>query len=222
MKLSLERNDLAGYVRRQIENVFPDGADLPDLARLIETTLERVEHCFSRIGIKGFQEAGQARFNHRHTDQYALFLYYLSNSAFRAADGAHPVAEKAYALNKALHAVDAFYEVALPDIMLFSHPVGTVLGRGEYRDYFCCYHGCTVGANLDDDYPVIGRGVVMYGGSKIIGDTQIGNNTFIANGAVLIDEGALAPNSVLYGTRPHVGVAGTERDVIRDIFRTGD
>jgi len=218
MKLSLERTELVGYVRKQFENIFPDGSDLSDLGRFVDTALERVGHCFSRIHIKGFQEAGQTRFNHRHTDQYALFLYYLSNSAYRTADGAHPIAEKAYALNKALHAIDAFYEVALPDIMLFSHPVGTVLGRANYSDYFCCYHGCTVGANLENDYPSIGRGVVMYGGSKVIGDTQIGDNTFISNGTILIDQRSLAPSSVIFGVRPNIGTASTKRDVIHDIF----
>lgn len=220
MKISLERHDLVGYVRRQIENIFPDGADISDLGRFVDIAMERVELCFSRIHVKSFQNAGQTHFNHRHTDQYALFLYYLSNSAFRAA-GTHPIAEKAYALNKALHAIDAFYEVELPEIMLFSHPVGTVLGRAKYGDYFCCYHGCTVGANLNGDYPSIGRGVVMYGGSKIIGDTQIGDNTFIANGAVLIDQRKLAANSVVFGTRPNVGIASTKRDVVRDIFSAG-
>ena len=64
-----------------------------------------------------------------------------------------------------MHAVDAFYEVQLPDVFAVQHPVGTVLGRANYSDYFICYHNCTVGANLDNDYPSFGRGIVMYGGA---------------------------------------------------------
>src|SRR5450631_1592411 len=103
--LSLKPADLALYARKQFENLFPDGTDLGDLPKFVDLALGRVEHCFSRVRLKGFFDAGQPRFSHRHCDQYAIFLYYLANSAFREKPG-HPIADKAYALNKALHALD--------------------------------------------------------------------------------------------------------------------
>ena len=217
MQTSLPRSDLAFYVGRQLERTFPDGGDLGDLPRFVDLALDRVEHCFSRVRLKGFFADGQARFSHLHTDQYAVFLYYLSNSVFREQPG-HPIADKAYALNKALHAVDAFYEVMLPDVFAFQHPVGTVLGRAVYSDYFICYHNCTVGANLDDVYPTFDSGVVMYGGSRVIGQTAVGRNTFVSTGAIIIDGGTLESDSVLYGIYPKAGRSRTERNVVRDIF----
>lgn len=221
MKLSLGSSDLAAYVRRQFENLFPDSAGLGDLPRLVALALDRLEYCFERCGSKGFSNQEGAVFSHRHTDQYAIFLYYLSNSAFT--DGsAHPIAEKAYALNKALHAFDAYYEVSLPKVFAVQHPVGTVLGRAKYDDYFLCYQNCTVGANLDGESPAFGRGVVMYGGSRVIGRTSVGDNTFVATGTIVIDGGVCPGDSVLYGTRPNVRTSPTERQVIRDIFRFGE
>ena len=217
MQLSLNKADLAQYVRKQFENAFPDGADLGELPKFVELALGRVEHCFSRVRLKGFFADGQARFSHWHCDQYAIFLYYLANTAFREKPG-HPIADKAYALNKALHALDAFYEVELPDVFAVQHPVGTVLGRASYSDYFICYHNCTVGANLDNDYPSFGRGIVMYGGSRVIGKTAVGDNTFVSTGAIVIDGGVLEPNSVLHGIYPKAGRSRTERNVVRDIF----
>jgi serine O-acetyltransferase len=217
VQLSLKQTDLALYVRKQFENLFPDGADLGDLPKFVDLALGRVEHCFSRVRLKGFFADGQARFSHWHCDQYAIFLYYLANSAFREKPG-HPIADKAYALNKALHALDAFYEVELPDIFAVQHPVGTVLGRASYSDFFICYHNCTVGANLDDDYPSFGRGVVMYGGSRVIGKTSVGDNSFVSTGAIVIDGGALAPNSVLHGISPNACRSQTQRNVVHDIF----
>ncbi len=217
MRLSLARTDLALYVRKQFENLFPDGADLGDLQKLVDLALGRIEHCFSRVRLKGFFANGEARFSHWHSDQYAIFLYYLANSAFRERPG-HPIADKAYALNKALHALDAFYEVELPEIFAVQHPVGTVLGRATYSDYFICYHNCTVGANLDNDYPAFGRGVVMYGGSRVIGKTAVGDNSFVSTGAIVIDGGACEPDSVLHGTYPNARRSRTERNVVRDIF----
>jgi len=217
VQLSLSRTELAAYVRKQFENLFPDGADLADLPPLVNLALGRVEHCFSRVRLKGYFANGQPRFSHLHCDQYAVFLYYLANSAFREKPG-HPIADKAYALNKALHALDAYYEVQLPDVFAVQHPVGTVLGRATYSDYFLCYHNCTVGANLGNDYPSFGRGIVMYGGSRVIGKTSVGGNTFVSTGAIVIDGGALEPNSVLHGIYPDAGRSRTERDVVRDIF----
>ncbi len=217
MHLSLSRNDLALYVQKQFENLFPDGANLSDLPKFVALALGRIEHCFSRVRLKGFFANGQARFSHGHSDQYAIFLYYLANSAFREQPG-HPIADKAYALNKALHALDAFYEVELPDVFVLQHPVGTVLGRATYSDFFICYHNCTVGANLDNDYPSFGRGIVMYGGSRVIGKTAVGDNTFVSTGAIVIDGGKLEPDSVLHGLYPETARSRTQRNVIRDIF----
>ena len=42
MQLSLSRIDLAAYVRKQFENLFPDGADLGDLPGLVDLALGRV------------------------------------------------------------------------------------------------------------------------------------------------------------------------------------
>jgi serine O-acetyltransferase len=217
VQISLARTDLALYVRKQFENLFPDGTNLGDLPKLVELALGRVEHCFSRVRLKGFFADGEARFSHWHSDQYAIFLYYLANSAFREKPG-HPIADKAYALNKALHALDAFYEVELPDVFAVQHPVGTVLGRATYSDYFICYHNCTVGANLDDDYPAFGRGVVMYGGSRVIGKTVVGDNSFVSTGAIVVDGGKYGPDSVLHGVHPNARRSAATRNVIRDIF----
>ncbi|QPF82950.1 serine acetyltransferase [Bradyrhizobium genosp. L] len=217
MQLSLGRNELVLYVQKQFENLFPDGADLGDLPGFIDKALGRVEHCFSRVRLKGFSANGEAWFSHRHSDQYAIFLYYLANTAFREKPG-HPIADKAYALNKALHGLDAFYEVELPDVFAVQHPVGTVLGRASYADYFLCYHNCTVGANLDNDYPSFGRGVVMYGGGRVIGKTAVGDNSFVSTGAIIIDGGVLAADSVLHGIYPNARRSPTSRNVMRGIF----
>jgi serine O-acetyltransferase len=217
VQISLARTDLALYVRKQFENLFPDGTNLGDLPKLVDLALGRIEHCFSRVRLKGFFSDGEARFSHWHSDQYAIFLYYLANSAFREKPG-HPIADKAYALNKALHALDAFYEVELPDVFAVQHPVGTVLGRATYSDYFICYHNCTVGANLDDDYPAFGRGVVMYGGSRVIGKTVVGDNSFVSTGAIVVDGGKYGPDSVLHGVHPNARRSAATRNVIRDIF----
>lgn len=217
MKLSLPTADLAAYLARQVSNFFPDreiGGG--DYRPHVDSALQRVEHCFSAIRNKYFPGRSETYFNHRHTDQYAMFLYYVSNSVHR--DGGEvELAEKAYALNKALHGLDAFYEVELPAVFGFQHPVGTVLGRARYSDYFFVYQRCSTGAK-DGVYPEIGEGVVMYGGSSIIGKCTIGRNVLLSAGALVMSED-VPDNSVVFGQSPTLTVKPTQRNVFSDFFQ---
>ena len=61
MQLSLSRTELALYVRKQFEHLFPDTADLVDLPHLVDVALGRLEHCFSRIRLKGYFGNGEPR-----------------------------------------------------------------------------------------------------------------------------------------------------------------
>jgi serine O-acetyltransferase len=97
----------------------------------VPQALERLEHCFTKVNNKYFFDGDRAVFSHLHGDQYCMWLYFLANQLFR--DGGEPeVCSKLFLLNKSLNACDLFYEVALPDIFLVVHPLGTVLGRGAY------------------------------------------------------------------------------------------
>jgi serine O-acetyltransferase len=52
----------------------------------------------------------------------------------------------------------------------------------------------------------------------VIGKTAVGDNTFVSTGAIIIDGGALAADSVLHGIYPKAARSPTSRNVRRDIF----
>ena len=184
---SLDTSTLTKYVVQQLNNVLPDSTvDSNILLPFVKRAMERVEHCFSKIKNKYYFD-GNVLFNHLNTDQYSAFLYYLSNTIWQV-EKDNTLAGKVYCLNKALHCLDAFYEVDLPDIFRFIHPVGTVLGRGKYSDYFLAYQRVTVGGNMQLEYPVLGKGVIMYGGSAVIGKCNIGDGCLLAFGTVVKDQ----------------------------------
>lgn len=106
-------------------------------------------------------------------------------------------AEKIYYLNKILHSIDLFYEVELPSIFFFDHPLGSVMGRAKYSDYFSFLQGCTVGNNKGK-YPIIGRNVSMLSNSKILGDCHIGNNVILSANSYVIDTD-IPDNSIVFG-----------------------
>jgi serine O-acetyltransferase len=218
LTLSLSAEQLTDYVVRQLEAVIPDGVSIarPGVLPHVVETLDRLEYCFSRINGKYFCEDGRATFDHLHTDQYAMFLYLLSNQVHRA-DGDRRLASKLYALNKALHALDVYFEVELPDVFAFQHPVGSVLGRGTYGNYFFVYQRCSIGANLEGEYPTLGEGVVMFGGSAVIGASTVAPNSWLSVGAVVMDAD-VPPNSVVFGHAPHLTCKPTGRNVVRDMF----
>jgi serine O-acetyltransferase len=212
----LATDALGGYVARQLNAFFPDGDETGAVRAVLPDALGRMEHCMVHVRMKGWWSDTGPRFNHLHTDQYAVFLYYLANTAHRRGEGS--LAAKAYALNKALHAIDAFYEVELPAVFALVHPVGTVLGRATYGDYFCAYQNVTVGSDLDDVHPTLGRGVVLYGGSRVIGAARIGDNCLIGAGCSILGD-SVADNHIAVGAHPALTTKPTKRDVIREIFR---
>lgn len=198
MILSLNKSLLAEYVRSQIDNFFPDGIQSNEVGYHMDEVLDRVRYCFSAIHDKYFKKKSQTCFNHLNTDQYAIFLYYLSNTLYK--NDINPVlCEKIFYLNKVLHGLDVFYTVELPDIFVVNHPMGTVLGGAKYSNYFFIYQNCTIGSNHEVDYPVIGEYVAVYKGASILGKCNIGNNCKISADSLIIDRD-LEDNSIYIGT----------------------
>lgn len=215
--MTLSRDALADYVARQISTFFPDrDVRATDFASHHKHTLERVEHCFKHIRYKYFFEAGEARFDHCNTDQYAMYLYYLSNSIHRF-EGDPALSSKIFALNKALHGLDVYYEVALPDIFAWQHPVGTVLGRAQYADYFYVFQRCTVGGNVELQYPTFEPNVVMYGDAAVIGKAHVGTNTWMSIGTKVLNQ-EVGGDKVVFGHSPHITQKPARRSVYREFF----
>lgn len=200
--------------------VDADGAGFP---AAVAAAARRYAQCAAHIRIKYFSEGGRPVFNHMNTDQYAMFLYFLANGLYRAGDEAG--AEKFYALNKALHALDVFYAVELPDIFLFSHAVGTVLGRGRFDNYFAVYQNCTVGDSSGEYppaglYPSFGEGVVLYKGAMVCGDCRIGRNVHVSAHSLIRNE-TVADDSIIYGQTPSLTVKKAHMDVKAALFGHG-
>ena len=217
LHVSITVPELVSMVSAQLVGMFPDlRISGIDLHRYVDIALQRLEYCFARVRLKYFADEKGPRFDHRNTDHYAMFCYFLSNTVFRANGDPH-LAARVYAMNKALHAIDAYYEVELPSVFAFQHPVGTVLGRATYSDYFLVYQRCSVGSSIDHDYPVIGPGVVMFGGSAIIGNSNVAGNCLFAVNAVAMDS-EVPESSIVFGQSPSLTIKPSRRNVIRDVF----
>jgi len=141
-----------------------------------------------------------------------MFLYWIANEAYK--NQFINLAEKAFFLNKALHGVDAFYSIKLPDVFLFVHPIGTILGNASYSNYLVVYQNVTVGSDINGIYPQFGQANVLYSKSSVIGSCVLGNNVGVGANAFYVGVGANAflrnsqipDNSIAVGLYPEVKI----------------
>jgi serine O-acetyltransferase len=207
--------ELTAYVGRLIANVVPDGIDDSPALASVETALARLERCFAGIKRKYYTVEGSARFDHLNGDHLATFLYLLSNTVWTES-GNVQTAAKLFAANKALHGLDLFYSVRMPEIFMLAHPVGTVLGNAEYQDELLVTQGCTVGSE-HGIYPRFGKGIELLANSTVIGDTEVGDDVvFGANAFVL--NARIPSHSIVVGQHPNHRILPNPKPVHERLF----
>lgn len=133
--------------------------------------------------------------------------------------GVNECADMVYYLNKIMHSVDWYHQIELPIHFLAEHPMGCVLGRAKYGDYFFVYQGTTVGGNRKNGklyYPQIGNNVIMYANSSVIGDSIIGNNVVISAEATIINQ-IVPNNSIVFGKSPNLIIKTKDVDHIKSM-----
>ncbi len=209
MKMHLSSEALSNLIRKQLTSllVFDEKHDAPFLEQALPKALRRSEHCFSHCRNKYYRKDGEVYFSPFHSGQYGIFLYYLSH-AIGNIEGAGDLADRLYYLNKIMNSVDMYHAVKLPDIFDLDHPLGSVMGRAMYSDYFMFTQHCTVGNNKGV-YPQFGENVILLSGSKVLGDCLIGSNVILASNTFVIDEN-IPDNSIVFGSSPHLIIKNRE------------
>lgn len=199
-RTTLATPELTGYVGRLLATHLPDGVEPGyPLEPHVAASLERLEHCFAGIRRKYYTVDGSATFDHLNSDHMAMWLWFLGNEVWRAT-GDTVVPTKLFYLNKILHGIDLYFSVAMPEIFLLVHPVGTVVGAAEYRDHLVIYQNCTIGSE-GGRYPRFGDGAILYAHSTVIGDCTIGDDVVFAANSFVIDTDVPA-GSIVVGQYP--------------------
>lgn len=195
---------LTNLVVKQI-NSFYDISDLEKqfISQNIPHTFSQVESCFKCISNKYYSKDGDVFFNPYHNGQYTFFLYKLSRNIFLN-DRQTNLCDKIYNLIKILSACDLFYQVELPEIFFFDHPLGSVLGRANYSDYFLFSQGCTIGNNKGL-YPTLGEHVHLLSNSKVIGNSVLGDYVIVSANTFIKDEN-IPSYSLVFGTSPNLKI----------------
>jgi serine O-acetyltransferase len=203
MNFEISKEEIIGNLIKQLESFFTVSTEEVEILRSVsEKTFERCSYCFSKNPNKYYSRKGEVYFNPYHTGQYTIFLYYYSNSIFKSYTNEYSLADKVYYLNKIMNSCDLYYEIDLPEIFILDHPVGSVIGRAKFGNYFTFGQNCTVGNNRGI-FPIIGENVRMAANSMILGNSHIGDNVIIGAGSCVKDQNVPA-NSIAFGTSPNL------------------
>lgn len=202
MKCDYSSDFIIDLLRKQLSLFLINDNEVELINVIYPVVLKRVETCFSVSNNKHYHKNGETYFNPFHSGQWCIFLYYLSNSLYRKDVAYSKTCDKIYYLNRMLNSVDMFYEVDLPDIFMLDHPLGSVVGRGKFSNYFSFSQGITVGNNKGI-YPVFGENVKMFSNSKVIGNSCIGDNVVIAANTFVKDQN-VESNLIVFGTSPNL------------------
>lgn len=169
---------------------------------------DKTMECFRLANCKYFHE--DKGLNPYNSVMYTNYLYQVSHILYT--EGYSGVADKVYYLNKMLNSVDLFYAIDLPEHWNCEHPVGSVMGRASYGDFFFFYQGCTVGGN-HTNYPILGNNVTMMSNSKVLGKSKIGNNVIIAANTYIKDTN-IPDDSMVFGQFPDIVIKpNTNKDI---------
>lgn len=193
MHLSLPYDELQRYVAKQLEHFYPDQYVMrgDDVNQAFSSALERAEYSFSRTTIRGYSSGrGTASFSHLHSDQYGQFLYYFANSLWTLSQN-KPICDKLICLNRALNGYFFSYKCKLPNVFLFAHPVGSIIGNAGYSDFLVISQNVTINTGVEespDPLPRLGKGLFLGTGAKIIGREPIGNRVSVGVDAVVYDQ----------------------------------
>ncbi len=210
----MKQCDLSKHVEQQVKNILCYDLYLdPYIGEAITRTEYALMHTANKYKLPKSSDA--ISFSVYNSVQYGVFLYCLSRCMFEK-DGNGRNAEKIYYLNKIMNSLDLFYAVEMPSIWSAEHPMGSVMGRAKYGDFFFFYQGCTIGGNKGY-YPELGKYVVMYSNSKIIGKSKIGNNVVVSANTYIKDE-EIPDNCIVFGSSPHLVVREKSETYIRELI----
>tara|TARA_Y100000589_G_scaffold332062_1_gene388946 strand:- start:3757 stop:4422 length:666 start_codon:yes stop_codon:yes gene_type:complete len=218
MITSLHPNNIFDLVLGQLRNFYPDGKplDYTLIKRAVQESLERLEFCFQNIENNYYRLDKKPYFNHLNTDHWCSFLWFLSNQIHDISNH-HRDAEKLFGLNKALHGIDVFYSVDLPNIFLFVHPLGTILGKAKYSNYLVVYQNVTVGSDLNNNYPEMAECVALMSKSSVLGSSKIGKEVWLSANSMTCGKN-IPDNSAVFGVHPGNTIKTSKRSVKGSFF----
>lgn len=206
-------DDIAKLVIHQLSNYWID-LDESMIRASVPEALQEIDKNYQGLPNRHLFDGTEVIFSPYMSVQWMNFLYRLSRILFKRESAA---ADQVYYLNKIMHSIDWFYAIDLPIHFHCEHPLGSVLGRAQYGDYFFVYQGTTVGGNRTKgqlSYPVIGDNVILFSNASVLGASHIGKNVVVSAGTYIMNQ-EIPDNSVVFGRSPDLTIKVKSEEEIK-------
>lgn len=162
---------------------------------------EDIERCYRLHGVEGALPCWKIWINCFHPRMAPVVLVRLSEISYR--HGFRVVSKLLAIVNVVVFGIEVSPRVEIGGGLFLPHTVGTVIGAERIGENCTIMQGVTLGA-ADTDLgftptarPIIGNGVMIGSGAKVIGRVTVGDRASIgANSVVLTD---VPPDSLAVG-----------------------
>jgi serine O-acetyltransferase len=182
------------FLDQQIKNLFYEV-----LSRIIDDN--------GKIKNRWYSNKNKGIFDLAYLDHYLNLCYRFSNEIYRN-NFPEELAKAIYYSSRVRCSCDIFYKTEIGAYFHPVHPLGTILTpQSKYGKGLVLYEHVLIGPySVSDkqpenfDRPEIGEGVIIYGYSKIMGKSKIGDNVSISLGTTIINEDIPSNSIVMTGT----------------------
>jgi serine O-acetyltransferase len=162
---------------------------------LFYEVLSRIIEHNNKINNRWYSKNKQGIFDLAYLDHYLNLCYRFSNEIYRN-NLPEELAKAIYYSSRVRCSCDIFYKTEIGEYFHPVHPLGTILtpqsiyGKGLvlYEHVHIAPYFVSDKDPENFDRPEIGEGVIIYGYSKIMGKSKIGDNVSIAMGTTIINE----------------------------------
>lgn len=199
MIYSVQKDIILTRMFRVLRNFFElSSSEEREITLIFSEVLKRISFNFKHVKSSYYKQQGLAYFDHFNADHMTVLYYEFSRACYK--NGLESLATKFFYINKIMHSIDIFYTVEMPNIYLFVHPMGSIIGSGtSFGDRVVIYQGVTLGSNSEGNYPVLKGNNILFSGASCIGSCQLSDGVVLGANAYCVDESIESFRTVLNG-----------------------
>jgi len=196
---------------------------------IFESTLNNIIDQHSRVKNKWYSKKGDGIFDLLYLDHFLILCYRFSNALYKSGIF-EELAKAIFYSSKIRTSADIFYQTEIGDYLLPVHPIGTIIDcHVKYGKGLILYEHVHIGSYSitgkkpeDVIRPEIGDGVIIYGYSKILGNSKIGDNVIISLGTTIINKDIPSNSKVMMASNGRLIVLPNRNNNLNDKFVLDD
>lgn len=184
---------------------WDDSLVLPIFEDVYDDLVEQHKHINNRY----YSRDGEGLLLLNYIDHYVILCHRFANKLWKTGMSAY--AEAVYYSLRNRGNIDLYYTTEIGPYFIPAHSLGTCMdSHATYGKLFRIYNGCHLGPYSivgkepsEWKHPVIGDYVTMLSGSRVYGNSKIGNNVIISVNTVVINE-EIPDNCIVSGISPNL------------------